>query len=61
MNSIPTQIGPYQINRDIGRGGVGVVYLAREPKLGRTGGRTGLPPARPEGAGRGGQGAWSWG
>ena len=25
----PTQIGPYTITREIGRGGMGIVYLTR--------------------------------
>jgi Tol biopolymer transport system component len=35
MTVIPRQIGHYQIHREIGRGGMGVVHLARDTKLQR--------------------------
>ncbi|HET7226641.1 MAG TPA: serine/threonine protein kinase, partial [Candidatus Eisenbacteria bacterium] len=30
-----TKIGPYPVEREIGRGGMGVVYLARDTRLDR--------------------------
>lgn len=35
MTSQPTTIGPYEVIREIGRGGMGVVYLARDTRLDR--------------------------
>lgn len=40
----PTSIGNYEVLREIGRGGMGVVYLAKDTKLGRDVAIKALPP-----------------
>jgi non-specific serine/threonine protein kinase len=35
VSAIPEQIGPYQVQREIGRGGMGVIHLAHDARLQR--------------------------
>ncbi len=43
MSEAPAQIGQYSVEREIGRGGMGVVYLARDSKLDRAVAMKALP------------------
>ena len=44
-HAVPPTIGPYEVQREIGRGGMGVVYLARDTKLDRDVAIKALPDA----------------
>ena len=45
VTDLPIQIGPHSVTREIGRGGMGVVYLARDTKLDRDVAIKALPEA----------------
>src|SRR5262245_19724757 len=40
---IPSQVGPYRVEREIARGGMGIVFLAHDARLGRPAALKALP------------------
>ncbi len=43
MSAVPSRIGPYRVERELARGGMGIVYLARDTRLDRPAALKALP------------------
>src|SRR4051812_3968704 len=52
VDATPEQIGSYEVLRELGRGGMGIVYLARQPGLDRLVALKIISPATPDFAAR---------